>query len=176
MLDAYIDRQMRWSAVTFGPNDRSMGVLAHIEKELNEVRNAATEMFHAPTPANRASLLEEIIDVMILAIDGLWRCGNDPRGCVEIVRVVKMWRSCGDLLTDLQWLVERGRGYRQDGDAALLGDCFARLYRTAGALAYQLKFSSDQINAQLEAKQKKNFARAWPDWRTMPGDAAISST
>jgi len=33
--------------------------------------------------------------------------------------------------------------------------------------------TAEQLMARLQAKQDKNFARAWPDWRTMSEDHAI---
>jgi hypothetical protein len=59
----YVRRQREWSAKTFGPatpeNDRRLGVIDHIRKECVEAEADA----------------EEFIDIVILAIDGLWRAG-----------------------------------------------------------------------------------------------------
>lgn len=89
-------RQISFSERTFGPGPRTHGVVDHIRKELNEILAAPDD-------------LEEWIDVMILAIDGAWRCGGNP----------------------------------------------------------------EQIIAKLQAKQAKNEARVWPDWRTADPDKAI---
>lgn len=66
---AYIGRQMSWSGGTFGPGDRTEGVLDHIRKELREI-------------AENPDDLEEWIDVIILALDGAWRRGYSPRRIV----------------------------------------------------------------------------------------------
>lgn len=95
-LRSHLERQREWSAKTFGPGDRSSGVIDHIRKELREIEMEPSD-------------LEEWIDVVILALDGAWRAG----------------------------------------------------------------FSAEQIITQLVAKQAKNEARQWPDWRTMPTDKAI---
>lgn len=52
---------MEWSLRTFGPGMRTNGITKHIEKELAEIR------------ANPLDLLEWV-DVIILGLDGAWRC------------------------------------------------------------------------------------------------------
>lgn len=59
-LEAHLLRQMAWSHATFGPGERTNGVIDHIRKELIEVE------------ASDGSA-EEWVDVVILAIDGLTR-------------------------------------------------------------------------------------------------------
>jgi len=95
-LRAHLHRQREWSERTFGPGQRSQGVVDHIRKELSEIEAAPGD-------------LAEWIDVAILAFDGAWRAGHTP----------------------------------------------------------------DQIIAALVAKQTKNEARQWPDWRSQPLDKAI---
>lgn len=88
--------QRDWSERTFGPGDRTAGVVDHIRKELREIEAAPGD-------------LEEWIDVVIMAFDGAWRSGHSPEAIVS----------------------------------------------------------------GLVAKQRKNEAREWPDWRTQPIDKAI---
>lgn len=92
---AHLERQRAWSTKTFGPGVR-LGVIDHIEKELDEVREDVT-------------CLEEWVDVIILAFDGAWRAGHEPQAIIDAVK----------------------------------------------------------------AKQLRNEAREWPDWRTMSADEAI---
>jgi hypothetical protein len=61
----YVAAQVKWSRATFGPGPRTKGLTAHIRKELLEIE---------ATPDD----LEEWIDVIILALDGAWRCGALP--------------------------------------------------------------------------------------------------
>jgi hypothetical protein len=82
------------SSLDWGP--RTAGVCDHIRKELTEIE---------ADPAD----LNEWVDVIILALDGAWRCGAEP---AEIIAAVK-------------------------------------------------------------AKQARNEARTWPDWRTADPDKAI---
>lgn len=96
-MRAHLQRQREWSERTFGPGERTAGVVDHIRKELREIEAAPHD-------------IEEWIDVVILALDGAWRAGASP----------------------------------------------------------------DQIIATLQAKQAKNEARTWPDWRTQPLDQAIT--
>jgi Protein of unknown function (DUF550) len=64
-LIEYIGRQREWSRRTFGPSDRLGGVLAHMIKEIDEVRADPWD------PGEWA-------DLIILAIDGAWRQGIAP--------------------------------------------------------------------------------------------------
>lgn len=100
----HVRRQMEWSERTFGPGTREKGVIDHITKELKEVANAAPE-----------DKLSEWIDIIILGIDGAWRC-------IE---------------------------------------------------ASEQSTAPEQVAEALAAKQARNFARRWPDWRTMSEDQAI---
>lgn len=93
---AHLRRQREWSRQTFGPGRRTLGVLDHIRKELLEIEADPDDW-------------TEWIDVVILALDGAWRHGAEPR----------------------------------------------------------------QILDAIVAKQAKNEARTWPDWRTLGDDQAI---
>jgi hypothetical protein len=88
-LVAHLDRQHTFSERTFGPGERTEGVLKHICEEILEV-------------ASNPHDVTEWIDIVILAFDGALRMGFSP------------------------W----------------------------------------QIANALAAKQAKNEARKWPDWRT----------
>lgn len=59
----YVRRQRDWSIKTFGPatpeNDRRNGVIDHIRKECVEAISDGAEF----------------VDIVILALDGLWRAG-----------------------------------------------------------------------------------------------------
>jgi hypothetical protein len=95
-FQAHLQRQREWSERTFGPGNRTAGVIDHIRKELNEIERAPED-------------LSEWADVVILGLDGFWRAGA----------------------------------------------------------------STQQIIDAIVAKQTKNEARTWPDWRTQPLDKAI---
>jgi hypothetical protein len=62
---AHLARQAAWSAQTFGPGPRTAGVCDHIRKELVEIEADPTD-------------LAEWVDVVILGLDGAWRCGGTP--------------------------------------------------------------------------------------------------
>lgn len=93
---AHIARQREFSSRTFGPGCRTDGVIDHITKELNEIREAPLD-------------LSEWADVIILALDGAWRTGAEPQEIIDAIA----------------------------------------------------------------AKQAKNEARDWPDWRTQDPNKAI---
>lgn len=69
-LVAHLRRQTEFSRRTFGPGQRLEGVLDHITKELQEVRDSGGD-------------LSEWIDVIILALDGAWRSGASPEEIVQ---------------------------------------------------------------------------------------------
>lgn len=64
MLFGYLLRQREFSEQTFGPGRRTEMVVAHIRKELAEIEREPTDLM-------------EWIDVVMLALDGAWRCGFD---------------------------------------------------------------------------------------------------
>lgn len=59
-LKQHLIRQMAFSHATFGPGQRTDGVIDHIRKELIEVKDCGGEA-------------DEWVDVVILALDGLTR-------------------------------------------------------------------------------------------------------
>lgn len=62
MIDLnHLASQQKWSAQTFGPGMRTKAIVDHIGKELYEVLDDPED-------------LTEWIDVIILALDGAWRC------------------------------------------------------------------------------------------------------
>lgn len=74
-LKQHLIRQMAFSHATFGPGERTNGVVDHIKKELAEVQAANGES-------------EEWVDVVILALDGLTRrlayCNGERRDPGEV--------------------------------------------------------------------------------------------
>lgn len=69
---AHLERQRSWSRETFGPGPRTDGLIAHIGKEFDEIRE-------------RPDALEEWVDVVILALDGAWRAGHEPQAIVDAI-------------------------------------------------------------------------------------------
>lgn len=62
-LKQHLMRQIAWSRETFGPGQRNEGVSDHILKELNEIAAETVPLAQA----------QEWVDVIILALDGIWR-------------------------------------------------------------------------------------------------------
>ncbi len=71
-LVAHLYRVRAFSRATFGPGQRTKGVCDHIRKELKEIQKKPNDV-------------EEWIDVVILGLDGAWRCGASPE---QIVRTL----------------------------------------------------------------------------------------
>lgn len=72
-LKKHLYRQIEFSKKTFGPdtsNERLIGVLAHISKELTEIAEDPRDII-------------EWIDVVILALEGAWRSGHTPEQIIE---------------------------------------------------------------------------------------------
>ncbi len=73
-LVEYIKKQKRFGLKTFGPgvgtSDFDAGLIDHIESELTEIKESPGD-------------LEEWIDVIILALEGCWRNGHNPKQIVE---------------------------------------------------------------------------------------------
>ena len=72
----YLARQVAVSRCNFGPNERTLGVIDHIKKELKEIQAD-------DTPEGRA---KEWNDVVILALDGATRSMREAiraRGTLE---------------------------------------------------------------------------------------------
>lgn len=72
-LRQYLERQKDWSLRTFGPAPRTQGIIQHITKELEEIRQQPGDLM-------------EWIDVAILALDGAWRAGHTPRAIVAALQ------------------------------------------------------------------------------------------
>lgn len=61
-LAKFIDEKLEWSLRVIGPGQRTVGIVAHISKELGEILD---------NPAD----IEEWVDVILLAFDGASRVG-----------------------------------------------------------------------------------------------------
>jgi hypothetical protein len=65
-LVAHLERQAKFSLATFGPGPRVKMVLDHIHKELIEIEAKPADLY-------------EWVDVVLLALDGAWRAGFEPK-------------------------------------------------------------------------------------------------
>jgi hypothetical protein len=73
-LVEHIARQKRFSERTFGPGQRTAGVVAHIRKEFAEIEAKPDDLF-------------EWVDVILLAIDGAWRAGHSPEAIAYGIQI-----------------------------------------------------------------------------------------
>ncbi len=71
-IQYYLQDQQTWSRDTFGPGRRTLGITAHIRKELAEIEADPDDV-------------REWIDVIILALDGYWRHGGTPEDLAEML-------------------------------------------------------------------------------------------
>lgn len=68
-IKQYVQAHVNWSIETFGLPEHTEGLLRHIEKECQEIRAENTTIGKA----------KEFVDIIILAIDAMWRLGLTPR-------------------------------------------------------------------------------------------------
>lgn len=64
-LIRHLERQIKFSLATFGPGNRTEGLLDHLRKELREIKASPLD-------------LEEWVDLILLGLDGAWRSGHTP--------------------------------------------------------------------------------------------------
>lgn len=76
-LLVHLRRQMIFSQGAFGPGKRTQGIIDHIKKELIEVESEAMQ------DGTAGDELEEWIDLVLLALDGAWRCANTVEDVVK---------------------------------------------------------------------------------------------
>lgn len=92
-MKAY-ERQIVWSKKTFGPGRGTTGVIDHIREELIECEDAPED-------------LEEWADVLILALDGAWRCiaTKNPKAKPEdmVHAIMSMYKFKTDKNRKRQW-------------------------------------------------------------------------
>jgi len=88
-LKNHLELQKKWSLETFGPGPKTLGLIDHIKKELQEIQAEPHD-------------LEEWIDVVILAFDGAIRAGHEPEKIVDALvkkTVTNMLRKWPDWRT-----------------------------------------------------------------------------
>ncbi|WP_454674867.1 dATP/dGTP pyrophosphohydrolase domain-containing protein [Achromobacter pestifer] len=86
-LVKHLQRQMEFSASTFGPGARTQGVVDHIRKELIEV------LEQPDSPA-------EWIDIILLALDGAWRTGASAE---QVAQALRDKQTCNESRTWPDW-------------------------------------------------------------------------
>lgn len=84
-LVKFFDEKAAWSLATFGPQQRVSGVVAHMRKELAEVREALAA-------GDSGKACEEFVDVALLAIDLAWRSSLYVDGLVFVTALNKCQR------------------------------------------------------------------------------------
>lgn len=95
-MKAHMLRQMAFSRGTFGPGERRQGIIEHIRKELIEIEES--DGSH-----------EEWVDVVILALDGLWRSLQTYPGGLHdevadmVVGVIREKQSKNEMRTWPDW-------------------------------------------------------------------------
>jgi hypothetical protein len=76
-LAFYLARQRQWFLKVFGPGQRDEGLIKHIKKELDEIRDPPGD-------------IEEWIDVIILAFEGALRNAKSVAAVEEVIDCLQM--------------------------------------------------------------------------------------
>lgn len=188
----YMAHASVWSHRTFGPGPRTLGVVAHIRKEIAEIEDE---------PAD----LSEWADLVILALDGCWRAMIDWANPHDVPSA-RTWHEVEDDLCDLLFCQtdERDLTHWPDFDAIheLLAEIegpetqiesvlteegvetdrrqrrpidflFSLVALEALLLARGLGAQYSELREAIFAKLERNMGRRWPDWRTASPDQPI---
>ena len=108
---AHLERQRAWSVGAFGPGRRTGGIIDHIAKELLEVAEHPTDLY-------------EWVDLVILALDGAWRAGHEPRMIIEAIQrkqernEARTWPDWRQLSEDVAIEHDRTEDAQEDRDEA----------------------------------------------------------
>lgn len=92
MFESFVENHRNWSYATFGTGRQTIGLIRHIEKELDELRQTPDE-------------LSEWIDVMILALDGYLRHGGTVENALrdmqakQKINLARRWISAPEETT-----------------------------------------------------------------------------
>lgn len=173
-LLTFLRAQMAFSERTFGPHQRFEGVLAHLRKELVEIRADPLD-------------LVEWIDAVLLSLDGARRAGHS----VEALAAAWPGGLSHDLVGSLQRLGDIGRAWFGPTAApldvaSLMEAAMARVENDPGSIQPWLSVTvlafeggrraggdPTTLVATLSAKFERNQRRRWPDWRTLDADQPI---
>ena len=148
-LSHWLQRQRVWSLQTFGPGRRTLGLISHIRKELQEIE------------ADPMDPMEKI-DLCILCLDGAWRTG------IPLETIVGDWAMYDTKATafnraDWKELIIGALGEAQkDPDNYRNWLLPAYLGRTQLSI---MGYNWPEILTMLQAKQEVNFSREWPPWQ-----------
>lgn len=182
----YMAHASVWSHRTFGPGPRTLGVVAHIRKEIAEIEDE---------PAD----LSEWADLVILALDGCWRAmidWTDPHDVPD----ARTWHEVEDDMLDLLFCqtderdtihwpdfeaihdllaeIESPDGEWDDGDGFTrqrrpIDFLFRLVALEALLLARGLGAQYSELREAIFLKLERNMGLTWPDWRTASPDQPI---
>ncbi len=154
MLAAHLERQRAFSLRTFGPGERTAGVCNHMRKELAEITADPDDVV-------------EYADMVILAFDGAMRAGHAPRDlAIAFLRQLE-WPGHR---SEIYWI---GKAIEAAEKTPAVLAMWANVAVVACEVAAERGLARHAVVAAVIAKQARNEARTWPDWRTLPPDAPI---
>jgi hypothetical protein len=158
-LASHIEDQKEFSLKTFGPGERTLGIIDHIRKELAEIRSEPSD-------------LEEWIDVISLALDGSWRAGFTSKEIVNSIEFdINLYLKAESNIESIISSIEYDLGRLENHPKAL--GIWALIAKKAIGGAYSNNFPIRRVLECLTAKLEKNKKRDWPDWRKADPDSVI---
>ncbi len=168
-----------------GPGPRTLGVVAHIRKEIVEIEDEPADM-------------SEWADLVILALDGCWRAMIDWTNPNDVPGA-RTWHEVEDDILDLLFCQIDGRDTINWPDFAAIHDLLDEIERPPGTweedgftrqrrpteflfrlvaleallLARGLGAQYSELREAIFLKLERNMGRTWPDWRTASPDQPI---
>jgi hypothetical protein len=172
----HLAQQRAFSEATFGPGQRSLGVIAHIRKELDEIEADPSDVV-------------EWVDIMLLSLDGTWRAGHDTDATWAALQSSQVLEKDLTLDPALRALLRRAP-LVEDGDAfnalqalrarvdVLALDptslaAWVAVFAAAASGGLLAAGTPDRLFEAFRGKFEKNRSRVWPDWRTQSTDGPI---
>ena len=172
----HLQQQRAFSESTFGPGQRSAGVIDHIRQELEEIEAEPGDVV-------------EWVDIMLLSLDGTWRSGHDGDSAwaaLQASQVLEKDLSSdpalralfrrtplaedGDAFNALQLLRDRVDGLAADPSRL---EAWVGVFAAAASGGLLAAGTPDRLYDAFLAKFHKNRSRVWPDWRTQSLDKRI---
>lgn len=155
-----LKEQHEWSLKTFGPNQRTAGVLDHLQKEIEEVSAQPDD-------------LAEWADCLLLAVDGAMRAGASPQRLAAYIspdtEILEMRKTYSGNLHELKRDVGHMKTLNHLGEWKAWGVLACKILVCAAKKGYTL----GDVFAAANEKLQINKQRIWPDWRTIPDNQAV---
>lgn len=100
----------KWSDLTFGSDDRSIGILNHLKEEVDEVIDAKNLFKQNPTLINQKKMASEFADCLILILDAA------RKNQLNTNELIKAAKKKMDINKNRKWEQKNNKGYHKHQD------------------------------------------------------------